>query len=230
MRLALFERADHTTVTLLVVHHLIADFWSLALLVREMIGLYIAEVKQTPLKLPAPTFSYADYVAWQYALLEGAQGEQLWGYWQQHLAGAPPLNLSIDRLRPPVQTYRGASYTSALDAEITRRLKAFGEQHQATTFMTVLAALYVLCLRYTGQGDLLLGTVGLGRSRAWLRELVGYMVNPLALRVQVDPRADFATLLEHVRRTVLGAFAHQDYPFARLIERLQPERDLAARR
>ncbi|MBW4635491.1 MAG: amino acid adenylation domain-containing protein [Iphinoe sp. HA4291-MV1] len=153
-------------------------------------------------------------------------GERLWEYWRKQLAGdLPVLNLPTDRPRPFIQSYTGASQSFRLNAEITQRLKTLSHAHGATLYMTMLAAFQVLLYRYTGQEDLLVGSPTTGRSRADLAGVVGYFVNPVVLRADLSGNPTFEAFLSQVRSTVLDAFAHQDYPFARLVEQLQPIRD-----
>ncbi len=135
------------------------------------------------------------------------------------------LNLPIDRPRPPVQTYRGASHTFQLDQELSRRLKSLATAEKTTLYMLLLAAFQVLLFRYTDQEDILIGTPALGRSRADLERIVGYLVNPVILRSDLSGNPSFKELLNQVRHKVIAALEHQDYPFSLLVERLQPKRD-----
>ena len=226
LRVYLFERSSDEHVLLLVAHHIIVDFWSLAILVNELGALYEAERQGEAARLSPISKSYSDYVRWQTRMLEGPEGVRQSAYWEKQLDGSlPVLNLYGDRPRPPVQTYRGASHTSVLSAETTRRIKTLGEEHDATLYMTLLAAFQALLHRYTGQEDILVGSPAAGRSRAAFSNTIGYFVNPLVLRADLSDDPSFETLLERARRTVLDAFAHQDYPFALLVKQLQPERD-----
>ncbi|NMG08551.1 non-ribosomal peptide synthetase [Brasilonema sp. UFV-L1] len=215
---------EHTL--LLVVHHIIADFWSGAVLMHELGILYQAHKAGTKTILNPLVLRYTDYVRTEAAMLASKQSERLWEYWRKQLAGElPVLNLPTDRPRPLVQTYTGASQSFRLNAEITQRLKTLSHAHGATLYMTMLAAFQVLLYRYTGQEDLLVGSPTTGRSRADLAGVVGYFVNPVVLRADLSGNPTFEAFLSQVRSTVLDAFAHQDYPFARLVEQLQPIRD-----
>ncbi|MBV9790945.1 MAG: amino acid adenylation domain-containing protein, partial [Chloroflexi bacterium] len=226
LRINIFSRDANDHVLLLVVHHIIADLWSLAVLTHELGLLYPALSAARPVELPELTLHYTDYARWQNAQLAGPTGERLAQYWKQQLAGAETvLNLPTDRSRPPIQTYRGAAHSFTLDPELTQRIKAVAQTHGTTLFTTLLAAFQVLLHRYTGQTDLLVGSPTAGRSRADFANLVGYLVNPVALRGRIDTAPTFAAFLAQLRQTVLGAFAHQDYPFPTLVEELQPERD-----
>jgi len=227
LRVHLYRRPGGEHVLLLVVHHIIADSWSLALLVGELGTLYRTAAGGG--ELPAPEgalLRYADYVNRQEEVLAGPEGERLWDYWRSRLAGELPLlDLPAAGPRPPVQTYAGASEPFTVGGELTAKLKAVGRSLDATLYMTLLAAFEVLLHRYTGQDDFAVGTPTAGRSRAGLADLVGYFVNPVVMRADLSGDPTFAEHLARVRRTVLGAFAHQDYPFALLVERLQPSRD-----
>jgi len=227
-RVRLFERGAETHVLLLVVHHIVADFWSLAVLVHELGELYPAERAGAAVSLPPLSLSYADYARWQAEQLAGAEGERLWGYWQRQLGGElPALNLPTDRPRPAVQSHHGASQAMQLGAELTEGLKALSRAQGVTLYVTLLAAFQVLLQRYTGQEDILVGSPTAGRSLAEWAGVVGYFVNPVVLRSLVAEEQSFEAFLGEVRQTVLAAFAHQAYPFDLLVERLQPVRDVA---
>ncbi|HEY3580096.1 MAG TPA: amino acid adenylation domain-containing protein, partial [Pyrinomonadaceae bacterium] len=227
-RVHLFKRSDEEYVLLWVAHHIVVDFWSLVILVHELGELYEAEQHGRAASLAAVSESYSAYVNWQAEMLEGPTGVRLRSYWQKQLGGTlPVLNLPADHPRPAVQTYRGSSYDFALDVGLTRQLKALGKNHDATLYMTLLAAFQVLLHRYTGQDDILVGSPAAARSRAAFSNVVGYFVNPIVLRADLSSNPSFTDFLNSVRRTVLDAFAHQDYPFALLVKQLQPERDLS---
>ena len=159
-------------------------------------------------------------------MLAGAEGERLWSYWRGQLGGElSSLDLLTDRPRPPVQSFHGASVPFSLDAELTRRVRALGREYEATVYVVLLAAFQTLLHSYTGQKEILVGSPTAGRVRADLAPLVGYFVNPVALRADFDGDPTFEQFLRQTRETVLGAFAHQEFPFGLLVERLQPERD-----
>ncbi|NEO33287.1 MAG: amino acid adenylation domain-containing protein [Symploca sp. SIO3C6] len=226
LRVFLFTKSPQEHTLLLVVHHIVADFWSLAVLISELGILYQAHQTGTLTTLSPVPRRYTDYVFWQKAMLESPEGERLLAYWQKQLCGElPVLNLPTDRTRPPIQTHRGASVSFRLNAELTQRLKALSQTYNSTLYMTLLAAFQVLLYRYTGQEALLVGSPTTGRNRAALAELVGYLVNPVVLRANLAGDMTFESFLSQVRQTVLEAFEHQDYPLARLVEQLQPVRD-----
>ncbi|CAG0936139.1 nonribosomal peptide synthetase DhbF [Thermoflexales bacterium] len=214
------------SVLLLAVHHIIADFWSMAVLMQELGQLYSAEQSGKPANLTPLALSYTDYGHWQAETLTGPTGDRLWTYWQQQLSGAPTvLDLPTDRPRPTIQSFRGAAQAFTLNQELTRQLKQIAQAEGATLYMTLLAAFQVLLYRYTHQEDILVGSPAAGRNRAQLAELVGYFVNPLVLRATLSGDLRFKDFLGQVRHTVLAALEHQDYPFPLLVERLQPMRD-----
>jgi amino acid adenylation domain-containing protein/non-ribosomal peptide synthase protein (TIGR01720 family) len=230
LRALLFSRADDEQVLLVVAHHIVIDFWSLAILMRELGDLYSMAANGAMMTLAATlaphTSNYFDYVRWEQHLLSGEAGERLAGFWQKQLAGElPVLNLHTDRPRPAVQTFRGASEPLRLDAQLTARLKALSQANDATLFMTLLAAFKVLLHRYTGQEDLLVGSPMAGRQSAQFASTVGYFVNPVVLRTSPHGTLSFAEFLRQVRHTTLATFAHKEYPFALLVRQLQPERD-----
>ena len=225
-RLSLFVRDQRERILLLSIHHIIADFWSLGILLHEMGEIYAAERQRRAPQLPPLNLQYADYVRWQARMLASADGARLWRYWQQQLAGASlSLDLPFDSPRQALQSHHGASLPVRLDPELAIRIKELGHARQATLFMTLLAAFYALLYRYTGQPDLLVGSPVAGRSRADFSGIVGYFVNPLVLRAQISERMSFSELLAQVRQTTLAGLEHQEYPFPMLVERLQPERD-----
>ena len=226
LKVHLFKRGGDQSVLLLTTHHIIVDLWSLTVLMHELGVLYSAQRSGTPADLPQLTRQYTDYVRWQNDLLRSEAGENHRRYWLQQLSGPlPALALPTDRPRPPLQTYRGAAHSFRLNPELTRRLKALSKEQNATLYMTLLAAFQVLLYRYTGQHEILVGSPTAGRNRNWLAGLVGYLVNPVALRATLASDQPFADFLRDVRRTVLAAFEHQDYPFTLQVQDLQPERD-----
>ena len=224
-RVTLFRRSDAEHVLLLTVHHLAVDFWSLEVLVEELRALYDAARTGQTANLPV-TRQYVDFVRWQADMLAGPAGDRLWSYWQTKLAGdLPLLAFPTDRPRPRVQTYRGALCDFTLDEQLTARLKDLARSEGATPYATLLAAFAALLARYTSQDDLLIGTPMAGRGRADFEHTVGYLVNVLPLRADLSGEPTFRELLRRMRDTVLEALDHQDFPFSRLVERLQTTRD-----
>jgi amino acid adenylation domain-containing protein len=226
LRVRLVLEAAGSSVLLVVVHHIVADFWSLAVLMSELGAAYRAEAAGAPVELPPLPLSYADWIDHQESLLAGADGERLWTYWRRQLSGSLPVaELPTDRPRPPVQTYRGAARSLRLPAALVAALRGLGRAHQTTLFATLLAAFQVLLYRVTGQRELLIGSPVAGRSARGWGGVVGYFVNPLVLRVGLDGAGAFAGHLARVRAVTLEALAHQHLPFPLLAELLQPRRD-----
>ena len=169
---------------------------------------------------------YADYAVWQREWLSGEELERQVRYWREELAGAPPVvELPTDRPRPVVQSYRGAFHSRVLPSGLTGQLQELGRERGCTLFMVLLAAFDVLLSRWSGQEDLVVGTPIAGRQRSELEGLIGFFVNTLALRADVSGDPSFVDLLERVRQTALDAYGHQDLPFEKLVEELNPARD-----
>ena len=225
-RTILFRHSDDEHVLVFLLHHIVADIWSLILCTREFMALYEAEVSGKPASLPVVAATYAAFVRDQAAMLASAEGERHWEFWRTQLGGdLPALDLPTDHPRPAAQTFGGAWRHRRLSPALARRIKTLSEGHGATSFMTLLAGYHVLLHRYTGQDDLLVGCPTTGRNRAEHAALVGDFVNPVVIRARTDGNPSFADFLAQVRNTTLAAFDHQDMPFAALVERLQPRRD-----
>ncbi|HET6374427.1 MAG TPA: condensation domain-containing protein, partial [Methylocella sp.] len=210
------------TVTL---HHIVADAWSIEVLVRELEALYSAFVagRAFPLKeLPA---HYADYAYWQRKCFEeGALNSQL-AYWRERLFGlSGVLGLPVDNPRPHVRSHGGGSCSLRLSYGLSQGLNELSQREGVTLFMTLLAAFYVLLYRYSGQSDICVGSPVANRNRLETECLIGCLVNTLVLRTSVSGRIPFTALIHRVRDTVLGALAHQDLPFERLVQEINPER------
>jgi amino acid adenylation domain-containing protein len=212
-------------VILLAVHHIVADFWSLAILVRELPLLYREATGAGPAQLPPPGMDYDEHVRMEREALGDGRGEALLAYWQESLAGLPTLELPLDRPRPAVQTDRGDCCRLRLPDGLAAALRARSRKQHATLFMTLAAAFQVLLCRHSGQEDLAIGAPRAGRSRSQLAGTVGYFVNPVVLRGDLSGDPTFAELLERTKATVLAAFEHGDYPLPLLAEHLQPVRD-----
>lgn len=226
LRVSLCKRAQDEFVLLFVAHHIIVDFWSMALLINELGRLYEAQTRNASIDLAPLPIDYLEYSRSQAAMLEGPEGERLWSYWQKQLSGAQPvLNLPVSKPRPQVQSYAGANERFHLDAELTAKLKQLAHDYNTTLYTTLLAAFQVLLYRYTGQEDLLVGSPTSGRRNAASSSIIGYFVNPVTLRAHVSPELTFEAFHKEVRRTVLEALDHQELPFGLLVERLQLERD-----
>ena len=228
LRVLVFHRGDEEHLLLLVVHHIVADFWSIAVLLDELGEVYREESGGAPAALRPLEHTFADAVRFERERLAGEEGRRLESFWLDVLAGdLESLDLATDRPRPPVQTWNGASASVLLPAALAEHLGRLGSESGTTLYMTLLAAYQALLHRYTGQDDILVGSPTAGRTRPELSGIVGYFVNPLVMRGDLGGDPHFRDFLDRIRRTVLAAFRHQDYPFDLLVERLHPERGLS---
>ena len=228
LRATLMRLGAEAHVLVLVMHHIVSDGWSVGVLVRELSALYGAYVRGEGSPLGELPIQYADYAWWQRERLAGAELERQLAYWRERLSGAAPvLELPTDRPRPAVQTYRGGRHAFALPASVAEEIRALSRRAGATLFMTLLAAFQTLLQRHTGQEEVSVGTPIAGRGRAETADLIGFFVNTLVLRTGFDGDPTFAELLARVREVCLGAYSHQEVPFERVVEELQPERDLS---
>jgi amino acid adenylation domain-containing protein len=228
LRATLLRRGPEEHLLLVTLHHVVSDGWSMGVLVRELGTLYRAFAAAQPSPLPELPVQYADFAAWQRRWLTGEVLAGQLAYWRDRLAGAPhALDLPTDRPRPPAPSGRGATCSFRLSGELAAGLASLGRSRRATPFMTLLAAFEALLWRYTRQGDLLVGSPVAGRNRREIEGLIGFFVNTLVMRGDLAGDPGFGELVARVRQTALGAFAHQDLPFERLVEELVPERDLS---
>ena len=228
LRATLFHLEPEEYVLFLVMHHIASDGWSMGVLMRELGALYRAfATGEAPTLSPLP-MQYADYAIWQQQWLQGEVLATQIAYWTQQLSGAPAvLELPTDFPRPAVQTSRGRRHTLTISAAVTEALKALSCREGATLFMTLLAAWQVLLYRYTGQADISIGTPIAGRIRTEMEPLIGFFVNTLVLRTDLTGDPTFRELLRRVREVAMGAYAHQELPFEKLVEALQPEQNLS---
>ncbi|HEX8088300.1 MAG TPA: amino acid adenylation domain-containing protein, partial [Blastocatellia bacterium] len=214
---------DHTL--LLTLHHIISDGWSTGVLIREMVLLYEAFLEEKPSPLAELPIQYADFASWQRQWLQGEVLDEQLSYWKQQLGEAPPvLELPTDRPRLALQTYKGATHHFTLPKQVAEKLKALSQQKGATLFMTLLAAFKTLLYRYSGQEDVVVGTPIANRNHVEIEGLIGFFVNTLVLRADLSGNPTFLELLDQVKEAALGAYAHQDLPFEKLVEEIQPER------
>ncbi|MDT4968419.1 MAG: hypothetical protein QOJ64_3156 [Acidobacteriota bacterium] len=219
---------DTQHVLLLTMHHIISDGWSLGIFSRELRALYEAYSLGLPSPLLDLSIQYADFTVWQRKWLQGEVLAAQLGYWKDQLAGAPAvLKLPTDKVRPAVQNFRGANQWLRLPQSLSDELRAISQREGVTLFMTLLAAFNVLLHRYTNQEDVVIGSPIAGRNRAETEELIGFFVNTLVLRTDLSGDPSFRELLDRIREVSLGAYAHQDLPFEKLVEVIQPERSLS---
>ena len=226
LRARLLELAPEDHVLLLTSHHIVSDAWTQGILNRELGALYEAFREGKPSPLAELPIQYSDFAAWQRAWFSGDVLTRQIGYWKAQLGGAPAaLELPTDRPRPPVQSYRGAARAFALPRELSAAVRALARREGVTLYMIMLAAFDVLLHRYSGQDDIVVGTPVAGRQRAETEQLVGLFLNTLVMRTRLSPDLTFKELLGRVKEVSLGAYAHQDMPFERLVQELQPEPD-----
>ncbi|QSQ54056.1 non-ribosomal peptide synthase/polyketide synthase [Xanthomonas translucens pv. undulosa] len=228
LRARLLQRAEDDHLLLVTLHHLVADGWSIGVLLHELGALYSAFAQGQPDPLPPLPIQYADYTLWQRRWIDATLLQRQRQFWLDHLGDAPArLALPTDRPRPPEQDYAGAAIAVTLDAARTRALIALSQRHGATLFMTLLAAWGALLARLAGQDQVVIGTPIAQRTRAETASLIGLLVNTQALHLDLRADPSVAELLAQVRATALAAQAHQDLPFEQLIEALNPVRSLA---
>ncbi len=225
VRAVLYRLSAEEHVLLLVLHHVVADGWSMGVLVRELGRAYTAATQNTGYHLPPLAVQYADFAAWQRDWLAGDVYEEQLAYWRSRLGDGPAvLELPADRPRPAAPQFTGATQSIALSPELSARLQALSRQEGVTLFMTLLAAFQAWLARVTGETDIAVGSPIANRTQTELEGLIGFFVNTLVLRTDVSEDPSFRDLLARVRETTLGAYAHQDLPFEKLVEVLAPQR------
>jgi len=224
----LVRLADDHHVLLLTLHHIISDGWSMGVLTRELMALYQAFSHGQPDPLPPLALQYTDYAVWQRRWLSGEVLQRQSEYWQQALAGAPALlMLPTDRPRPVQQDYAGSSVAVVLDERLSAGLKALGQRHGVTLYMTLMSAWAMLLSRLSGQAEVVIGSPVANRTRAEIEGLIGMFVNTLALRIDTAGALSVEALLARVKAQTLQAQAHQDLPFEQVVEVTRPVRSLA---
>jgi non-ribosomal peptide synthetase component F/acyl carrier protein len=223
----LLQLAEDEHILLITQHHIVSDGWSMGILIREFSSLYAAFRLGQPDPLPTLGIQYADYAAWQRQWLQGDTLQAQIDFWQSHLTGAPGLlELPTDRPRPATQSYVGGSVEFTLSTELGAGLKQLAQRHGSTLFMVLLTGWSILMARLSGQGDIVIGTPVANRQRTEVEALIGFFVNTLALRVKMEGDPNVAELLNQVKTTTLGAYAHQDIPFEQVVDIVKPERSL----
>ncbi|BAY10177.1 non-ribosomal peptide synthetase [Calothrix sp. NIES-2098] len=228
VRASLLQLAETDYVVLLIVHHIVSDGWSTGIFIQELTALYTAYSQSQPSPLPKLPIQYADFTIWQRKRLQGELLQTQLNYWKQELGGdLPILELPTDYPRPAIQSNNGATQPFQLSKFLTEKLQDLSKQEGVTLFMTLLAAFKVLLYRYTQQEEIIVGTPIANRDRTEIESLIGFFVNTLVLRTNLGNNPSFKELLQQVREVTLGAYAHQELPFEKLVEELQPGRNLS---
>ncbi|HME63255.1 MAG TPA: condensation domain-containing protein, partial [Candidatus Binatia bacterium] len=226
-RACLIRLGEQHHELLLTMHHIVSDGWSMAVLNRELSALYRAFCQSEPYPLAKLPMQYAEYAAWQRKWLQGEILRDQLSYWKTQLDGIPAvLNLPTDRPWTTVESFRGRRQSIELSKELTQELKRLSRMEGVTLFMTLLAAFQTLLYRYSGQEDIVVGSPIANRNRSEIECLIGFFVNTLVLRSNFSGNPTFTELLSRVKETTLGAYAHQDLPFEKLVEEIQPERSV----
>ena len=211
---------------LVTLHHILTDEWSMEVVHKELKQLYDAFSAGWPSPLPELPIQFADFASWQREWMKGEVLESQISYWKNELAGAPSiLELPTDKPRPAAQSFRGATETFHLPGKLLDQLKTLGREQQATLFMILEAAFMALLHRYTGQDDIVVGTPISGRTHGETQNMIGLFLNTVLLRAKFSKRQNFLALVQQVRECALGAYAHPDLPFERLVAELAPDRD-----
>ncbi|MEA5549509.1 amino acid adenylation domain-containing protein [Anabaena cylindrica UHCC 0172] len=227
LRTTLLQLDEKESELLLSIHHIVFDGWSVGVLFQELTDIYQAFSNSQPSPLSELTIQYADFAIWQRQWLQGTVLSKQVEYWKKQLADLPILQLPTDRTRPAMQTYRGSRQPFALPKSLSQELSQFSQQSGVTLFMTLLAAFQTLLSRYTNSEDIVVGSLIANRHRQEIESLIGFFVNTLVLRANLADAPSFRQLLQQVREVTLEAYAHQDLPFEKLVEELEPERDLS---
>jgi amino acid adenylation domain-containing protein len=226
LRVTVVHLSSNEHRLLLTLHHILTDEWSMEVFQRELRLLYDAFSAGWPSPLPELPIQYADFACWQREWMKGLVLESQISYWKNELAGAPSiLELPTDKPRPATQSFRGATETFHLPGKLLEQLKNLGREQQATLFMILEAAFMALLHRYTGQDDIVVGTPISGRTHSETQNLVGLFLNTVLLRAKFSNRQSFLSLVQQVRERALGAYAHPDLPFERLVAELALDRD-----
>jgi amino acid adenylation domain-containing protein/non-ribosomal peptide synthase protein (TIGR01720 family) len=226
-RATLINIGEQENLLVATFHHIASDGWSNAIMVSELVELYNALREKRPAVLPVIPVQYADYAIWQRRYLQGDVWDKKLLYWKNKLEGVAPLHLPLDYTRPLMQSTSGAYVSLDIDTALTGQLQQLCQQQGSTLFMTMLAAFNVLLYRYTGQPDICVGTPVAGRLQKEVEGLIGFFVNSIALRNEIDAQASFLEILQQVKSTALEAFSHQEVPFEKVVELVARERDMS---
>ncbi|MER0443614.1 amino acid adenylation domain-containing protein [Streptomyces sp. Edi4] len=226
LRATLVRLADEEHLLVLTIHHIVADGWSLDILVRELAHHYRADAAG----LPELSIQYADFALWQHGRVSGEALESQLAHWRERLAGAPSVvDLPTDRPRTVQQSFAGACFPWRLEGDLAARLTALAREHDATLYMALLAGFMAVAQRWSGQNDLVVGSPVANRNHPQTEGLIGFFVNMLPLRADLSGNPSFTELLGRVRESALAAYAHQNVPFERIVEEARPDRDAQGR-
>ncbi|OQY29316.1 MAG: hypothetical protein B6244_04180 [Candidatus Cloacimonetes bacterium 4572_55] len=226
-RVRLFRLRSDDHILTLYMHHIISDGWSIGVLFQELALLYDAALKNQTPNLPQLPIQYSDYAAWELSWLKGDLYQQQLAFWTRQLKDVPALEFPLDRSRPPTQTYRGNRLLLSLTPELTNRLRILSQRTGTTLFIVLLTGFCLILHRYSGQDDLVIGSPVANRNRKSLEGMVGLFLNMLALRVNLSGNPSFFEALSHVQKVVTDALENKDIPFEKLLEELNPKRDLS---
>ncbi|MEA5616273.1 amino acid adenylation domain-containing protein [Cronbergia sp. UHCC 0137] len=225
IRARLFRFAAEQHILTLTLHHIIADAWSMGVILQEIAIFYKLAITEEKIVLPELTFQYSDYALWQQEKFSNSHLGNSLNYWEKKLAELPTLQFPLDFSRPKLQTFRGDLVKFELSKNLTTAIRTLSQKQGATLFMTLMAAFQALLARYTGQEDIPVGTSIANRPGMDAEQLIGFFVNMLVIRTNLADEPSFITLLDRVKTTVLDAFEHTEVPFETLVEKLNLERD-----
>ncbi|NEQ78176.1 MAG: amino acid adenylation domain-containing protein, partial [Okeania sp. SIO2C9] len=227
IRAQLFQLGTTEHILQITLHHIASDGWSLTVLPKELSAIYTAILENQPSSLPELPIQYADFAVWQKNYLQGETLQTQLNYWKQKLQDLPQLQLPKDHPRPPVETFNGAGIPINIPAAVTSKVKELTQKQGTTLFMTLLAVFKVLMSRYSGQESIAVGSPIANRNRSEIEGLIGFFVNSLVMYTDLGGDPSFTEVLNRVKQTTLEAYTHQDIPFEKLVEQLQPERALS---
>lgn len=230
LRVKQLKLKDNEQIIFVTMHHIISDGWSMQIFVQELAAYYESYTNSRSVsvidQLPKLSIQYPDYAHWQQQTLTGITLKKLTNYWKNQLSGeVPTLNLPTDRPRQSILTHNGSTYSFFVEPNVVDKLKNIAMSENATIFMVALAAFKIILYRYTGQSDLWVGTPIAGRNRQEIESLIGFFTNTLVIRSIINPEQGFRELLRELKTNTLDAYTHQDMPFEKLVEALQPERN-----
>ncbi|OLT58219.1 non-ribosomal peptide synthetase [Moorena bouillonii] len=227
IRAQLFQLGTTEHILQITLHHIASDGWSLTVLPKELSAIYTATLEEKPSPLPSLPIQYADFAVWQKNYLQGETLESQLNYWKEKLQDLPQLQLPTDHPRPAVQTFNGGGIPINIPAAVTSKVKQLSQKQGTTLFMTLLAVFKVLLSRYSGQESIAVGSPIANRNRREIEGLIGFFVNSLVMYTELGGNPSFTEVLNRVKQTALEAYGHQDIPFEKLVEELQPERALS---